>query len=82
MYTTVEMCRQQEFKEYLSSTISSGKAILYEIDKRLLKIKNFDEEYTLLQVKGGEQAFNTLDEFFNYVDESYIESLKESDSYT
>lgn len=76
LYTKFEEYRQEEFKKYLSSTISTGKAILYEIDKKLLKFKNLDEEYTLLQVKEGEESFNSLDEFFDYVDESYIESLK------
>lgn len=68
LYTKAEEYRQEEFKKYLFSTISTGKAILYEIDKKLLKFKNLDEEYTLLQVKEGEESFNSLDEFFDYVD--------------
>lgn len=48
----------------------SIKASLYETDKKLLKIGNLDEEYTLLQVKEGEESFNSLDEFFDYVDKT------------
>ncbi|OKH44770.1 hypothetical protein NIES2101_27915 [Calothrix sp. HK-06] len=50
----------------------STRANLYEIDKNLLKIGNLDEEYTLLQMKEGEESFNSLDEFFDYVDKTSI----------
>ncbi|RUS95908.1 hypothetical protein DSM106972_089210 [Dulcicalothrix desertica PCC 7102] len=46
------------------------RANLYDIDKNLFKIGNLDEEYTLLRVKEGEESFNSLDEFFDYVDKT------------
>lgn len=58
------------------TSIMTTESSIKEIEslRDIVVFNDIDEEYSLLKVKEGEESFNSLDEFFDYVDESYINS--------